>query len=131
MLRDGAEFNRSRGRFELDRNSLRFKIPGIDLKQDSLRPMPIYEYAPTGDAHCDHCKDGFDVMQKMNDPKLTQCPQCDASVERRISAPNLGTAGPAMTESNIEKHGFTQYRKLEKGVYEKTAGKGPDFISDD
>jgi len=33
--------------------------------------------------------------------------------------------------NHIEKHGFTQYRKVGKGVYEKTAGKGPDYISGD
>lgn len=93
--------------------------------------MPIYEYEPAGGKHCDHCKDGFELLRKLNDPVLTQCPHCQASVTRRISAPNLGSAGPSLSESNIEKHGFTQYRKLEKGVYEKTAGKGPDLISDD
>ena len=31
----------------------------------------------------------------------------------------------------LEKHGFTQYRKSGKGVYEKSAGKGPAIISDD
>jgi putative FmdB family regulatory protein len=93
--------------------------------------MPIYEYQPSGTEHCDFCKNGFDRLQKLADPVLTTCPECGAEVERKISAPNLGNAGPALTETNIEKHGFTQYRKLEKGVYEKTAGKGPDFISDD
>ena len=93
--------------------------------------MPIYEYQPSGTEHCEFCKNGFDRLQKLSDPVLTTCPECGAAVERKISAPNLGNAGPALSESNIEKHGFTQYRKLEKGVYEKTAGKGPDFISDD
>lgn len=93
--------------------------------------MPIYEYEPTGDKHCEYCSGGFELLRKISDPPVTNCPHCDAGVVRKISAPNLGTAGPSMSESNIEKHGFTQYRKLEKGVYEKTAGKGPDLISDD
>lgn len=93
--------------------------------------MPIYEYKPSGASHCDFCREGFDRLQKLSDPTLTTCPKCGAEVERKISAPNLATAGPSLSESNIEKHGFTQYRKLEKGVYEKTTGKGPDFISDD
>ena len=93
--------------------------------------MPIYEYQAAGSEHCDYCRDGFECLQKLNDPRLETCPECNAPVERKISAPNLGSGGPALTESNIEKHGFTQYRKLEKGVYEKTAGKGPDLISDD
>ena len=67
----------------------------------------------------------------MSDPPVTRCPECNAPVVRKISAPNLGIAAPSLDESNIEKHGFTQYRKLEKGVYEKTAGQGPDINSDD
>ena len=71
------------------------------------------------------------MLRKLQDPDLETCPECGAPVERKISAPNLGSAGPSLDESNIEKHGFTQYRKVEKGVYEKTAGKGPDVIKDD
>ena len=93
--------------------------------------MPIYEYRPTGEERCDFCRDGFDVLQKLQATPLEACPECGTPVERIISAPKLATAGPSMSESNIEKHGFTQYRKVEKGVYEKTVGKGPDFISDD
>jgi putative FmdB family regulatory protein len=93
--------------------------------------MPIYEYKPAGEAHCDHCRDGFDVLQKLSESTLEACPECSAPIERVISAPMLSTGTPSMSESNIEKHGFTQYRKVEKGVYEKTTGKGPDFISDD
>lgn len=70
-------------------------------------------------------------MRKINDPRLERCPECEAPIVRKISPPNLATSTPSLSEANIEKHGFTQYRKVEKGVYEKTAGKGPDFISDD
>jgi putative FmdB family regulatory protein len=93
--------------------------------------MPIYEYQAEGKAQCTFCRDGFDSLRKLSDPPLEACPECDAPVVRKISAPNLGNAGPSLDESNIEKHGFTQYRKVEKGVYEKTVGKGPDFISKD
>lgn len=101
------------------------------LHAEQKVPMPIYEYQSSGEAHCDFCRDGFDVLRKLSDPPLEECPECNAAVERKISAPNLGSSGPSLDESNIEKHGFTQYRKVEKGVYEKTVGKGPDFISKD
>lgn len=93
--------------------------------------MPIYEYQAEGDSHCALCRDGFDTLRKLNDPPLETCPECDAPVVRKISAPNIASAGASLDESNIEKHGFTQYRKVEKGVYEKTIGKGPDLISKD
>ena len=93
--------------------------------------MPIYEYQPATGQHCDFCLDGFEILKKTSDPQLSQCPECGAPVERKISAPNVGKPGPSLDPANIEKHGFTQYKKSSKGVYEKTAGKGPDVITDD
>lgn len=98
---------------------------------DPNATMPIYEYEPASDRNCSFCATGFELLRKLDDNAVECCPECGAPVARRISAPNLGSAGPSLSESNIEKHGFTQYRKVEKGVYEKTTGKGPDFISDD
>jgi len=92
--------------------------------------MPIYEYQATGQPCCDHCRNGFDVMQKLSDKPLEFCPECYNPVRRKISRPNLASPAPSLSEANLEKHGFTQFRKVEKGVYEKTAGKGPDFITD-
>jgi putative FmdB family regulatory protein len=93
--------------------------------------MPIYEYIPLGVENCPFCNGGFEQLQKIHDPVLVGCPQCHAPVRRVISAANLGKAGPSLEPANLEKHGFTQYRKSSKGVYQKTAGKGPDTISDD
>jgi len=41
--------------------------------------MPTYEY---------RCKKGheFEAFQRMSDPPLTECPECGAPAERRISA---------------------------------------------
>ncbi|UXI67276.1 FmdB family zinc ribbon protein [Tahibacter amnicola] len=93
--------------------------------------MPIYEYIAVAES-CSHCCDGFDQLQKLSDPQLSQCPRCGKAVQRKISAPSVAIGGTHLTrESHIEKHGFTQYRKAGGGVYEKTAGKGPDYISGD
>lgn len=92
--------------------------------------MPIYEYQACGEKCCDHCRMAFDVMQKLSDEPLEFCPQCLNPIRRKISRPNLTSTGPSLSNENIEKHGFTQFRKVEKGVYEKTAGKGPDYITD-
>jgi len=93
--------------------------------------MPFYEYQSTGNQSCDQCAAGFDVLQKISDPVISQCPQCGARVRRVISAPNLAKSSPSLDPKNIEKHGFTQYRKSGKGTYEKTAGKGPRTITRD
>lgn len=92
--------------------------------------MPIYTYAPSTDEHCRYCLGGFDRRQKVNDERLQRCPECGSPVQRVISAPTLARPAPSISEKNIGDKGFTQYRKLEKGVYEKTVGKGPAIIRD-
>ena len=93
--------------------------------------MPIYQYRAVAKA-CDHCRETFEVRQRITEDAIANCPVCGEAVERIISAPFVrGGDAHRMQESHIEKHGFTQYRKAAKGVYEKTAGRGPDLISDD
>jgi putative FmdB family regulatory protein len=93
--------------------------------------MPIYEYAAVGKG-CAHCEAHFDLLQKLNEATLVHCPQCGAAITRIVSAPSIAMGNAhLLKESNVEKKGFTQYRRAGKGVYEKTAGKGPKFISGD
>ena len=93
--------------------------------------MPIYEYQALTDQTCAHCRNGFELLQKLADAPLQDCPSCNSPVRRVVSAPNLTKPGPSLAPSNLEQHGFTQYRKSGKGVYQKTAGTGPDVITDD
>jgi putative FmdB family regulatory protein len=94
--------------------------------------MPIYEYIASAGPGCPSCRDGFDLLQKLADAPLDACPHCGTPVHRVLSAPQV-VAGQAhvLREGHIAKHGFTQYRRVGKGKYEKTAGKGPDTISGD
>lgn len=94
--------------------------------------MPFYEYVATRDTDCESCRAPFTLLRRLSDPPLEECPACGAPVRKIISPPNV-VAGQAhkLKESSIEKAGFTQYRKAGKGVYEKTAGKGPGVISAD
>jgi putative FmdB family regulatory protein len=93
--------------------------------------MPIYEYAATGKG-CPRCEAHFDVLQKLADATLTQCPQCGAAIARVIGMASVAVGNAhVLKESNVAKGGFTQYRRAGKGVYAKTAGKGPKFISGD
>lgn len=95
-----------------------------------FQEMPIYEYQASGEHKCEYCEHVFELMQKLSEPVLALCPRCHNPVQRIISPPNLASPAPSLKERDIEKHGFTQFRKVEKGVYEKTAGKGPDIITD-
>lgn len=91
--------------------------------------MPIYQYALDEGQTCDQCPGRFDELQKIADPKLTQCPRCQKPVHREVCAPAImGNGSRPPQASEIERAGFTQYKKAGKDVYEKTAGKGPDTI---
>ena len=93
--------------------------------------MPIYEYTARDTvAGCPHCAAGFEVLARISDPELTHCPQCGAAIKRVISVASvIGGNAHVLKESHFSKHGFTQYKKAGGGVYEKTAGDGPKFIS--
>ena len=93
--------------------------------------MPIYRYKAI-DSGCPHCQEGFDLLQKLSEAELSVCPQCRAAIRKQICAPALAMGGShLLSEKKIGEKGFTQYKKIGKGVYEKTAGKGPDIISSD
>ncbi|MEP7042248.1 MAG: zinc ribbon domain-containing protein [Dokdonella sp.] len=94
--------------------------------------MPIYEYVASVASACATCGAGFELLQKLTDAPLTVCPVCGGAVHRVLSAPQVVAGqGHVLQEGHIAKHGFTQYRRVGKGKYEKTAGKGPDTISGD
>ena len=48
--------------------------------------MPIYEY------HCKKCGD-FEVMQKMSDAPLSECPTCNRKVQKLISSTSFQLKG--------------------------------------
>lgn len=93
--------------------------------------MPIFEYRATS-AGCPRCKAGFDHLEKLGADPLTACPDCGAPIARVLSAPNLAIGqAHVLKDGHAAKHGFTQYRKVGKGKYEKAFGQGPDSISAD
>ena len=90
--------------------------------------MPIFEYAPDLES-CEQCQGKFEVVQRMADPPLTQCPTCGKPCHRVLSAFLVGGKGKnLLNPKNLTAHGFTQYKKKGSGYYEKTAGPGPKSI---
>jgi predicted nucleic acid-binding Zn ribbon protein len=97
--------------------------------------MPTYVYAVVN-------KDGslgehFEVVQKMSDAPLTAHPETGAPVRRVPQAPMVnGQHSDAsdkrkVSDSNLDRLGFTKYQKVGDGTYEKTAGAGPKVIKRD
>jgi hypothetical protein len=79
----------------------------------------------------------FEVLQSMSEAPLTHHPENGKPVVKLLQAPNAprrwadANARGALSKSNLERHGFTQYQRSGKGTYEKTAGQGPNVISGD
>jgi len=90
--------------------------------------MPLYEYEPDS-GHCDHCRGRFEVLQKVDDPPLSECPECGRPCHRVFSsfAP-IKSERATLSPKNLERKGFTQYKRAGDGYYEKTCGSGPDVI---
>lgn len=88
--------------------------------------MPLYDYAPAS-GQCDKCHGRFEVMQRIADAKLTHCPTCKQPCERVISS--VAVHGKYSTsDSRVKELGMTKYKKAGDGVYEKTAGSGPQVL---
>ena len=59
--------------------------------------MPIYEY------HCLECGHTKDVLQKVSDPLLTECPACEkSSFSKKVSAPKFKLKGTGWYETDFK-----------------------------
>jgi len=92
--------------------------------------MPLYEYAPVTTPGCALCCYGFERTQPLDEAPLTQCPACGQDVRRVLGAPAvISGQRHVLDERNIARHGFSQYRRVGKGHYEKITGQGPDSFA--
>jgi len=99
--------------------------------------MPIYVYEildasgkPTGKT--------FEHVQSMKEDALTKHPETGVPVRRAIVAPAIAgkwsdiKGKSALSNSNLERMGFTKYERKGNGYMERVAGKmGPKSISAD
>jgi putative FmdB family regulatory protein len=59
--------------------------------------MPIYGYS------CKSCDHSFDVLQKMSEPRLLDCPECgEASLKKQLSAPKFRLKGEGWYETDFK-----------------------------
>ena len=85
--------------------------------------MPLYDYTALGKG-CPKCRNGFEVMQKLSEPKLKKCPACKKPVERVISAVPVHGKYSTKSDSKLKDLGMTKYVKTSDGSYERTVGQG-------
>jgi len=63
--------------------------------------MPTYEYKAVDlEKSCDHCRSGFEIIQRMTEPALTRCPQCKNPICGVLFAPTVVIKGSPVTETD-------------------------------
>ena len=91
--------------------------------------MPLYLYEHDSEPGPD-CESRFELLQRIAEESLTKCPTCAGSCHRVITPfSTIKSTRDTLSTSNLERNGFTQYKKAGNGCYEKTCGKGPRVIS--
>jgi putative FmdB family regulatory protein len=90
--------------------------------------MPIYEYEPTGH-ECMMCEGRVAAIQGINDPPLEFCPDCGLGVRRVVSSASFKVNSAALNKAGEK--GFTTWKKVESGRWEKVSGPGVDVIAGD
>ena len=97
--------------------------------------MPVYTYQVFNDDGSEG--ETFEIIQKVSDPTLTDHPETGKPMRRIIGAPSIAgrhsesASKQRLSDSNLEKQGFTKYQKVGSGQYEKRTGIGPRNISAD
>lgn len=82
--------------------------------------MPIYEYEPV-DRECAICQGRVEAIQNVGDPPYEFCPWCGLSVRRVVSRASIKVS-KRVDPDTAAKKGFSTFRKVEKGKWEKVAG---------
>ncbi|MDB5385413.1 MAG: hypothetical protein JWM11_1059 [Planctomycetaceae bacterium] len=93
--------------------------------------MPMYVYEVLDDQG--NVCDVFEIIQKITEPPLTRHPETGQPLRMSITAPFVAkkTHGDLpkgdISDRNLEKLGFTKYKKRREGGYDKVVGDGPDL----
>ncbi len=66
--------------------------------------MPIYEYEPVNsEVSCNECRHGFEFLQQLSDPPLTECPHCGGRVRKIISWCRAAIVEPSEEHARISR----------------------------
>lgn len=81
--------------------------------------MPLYVYQAEDEAKsCAKCKDSFEIVQPLADPRLTHCPDCGSPIYKVIGAPGLAHSKTDL-HYRAKRAGFHTLKRVSKGEYEK------------
>jgi putative FmdB family regulatory protein len=80
--------------------------------------MPIYEYELC-EGDCVVCGGKFALRRPLSAKPLTHCPACKKPVRKVLSTFNSPVKLKPLSVTDAKKAGFTVYKKLGKGEYER------------
>ncbi len=81
--------------------------------------MPTYRYEARDEGvACPHCREGFELVQSLNDAPLVFCPDCGAAVRKAVVGIQVGRSLSGL-DDRAKAAGFTKLKRLGKGEYEK------------
>lgn len=81
--------------------------------------MPLYVYRSSHQkCDCDCCKDGVEVLQRLDEPLLEKCPKCGRRVEKCMSSFFLGVSETSL-DDKAKARGMHKLKRLGEGEYEK------------
>ncbi len=81
--------------------------------------MPLYDYQAKHPEHgCAYCKHPFEMMRRLDEPPLKQCPKCGADLVKLISAPALARSKSKL-DDRAKAAGFHKLKRVDKGAFEK------------
>lgn len=83
--------------------------------------MPIYEY------ECQTCHHRVELIQKVTDAPLAECPKCQGAVKKLIAAPALQFKGSGwyITDYSAKGKGKTDDTSADKKVADSKPSTGP------
>ncbi|MSQ90387.1 MAG: zinc ribbon domain-containing protein [Phycisphaerales bacterium] len=93
--------------------------------------MPTYLYCVVNPDGSDG--EHFEVFQPMAEDALATHPESGKPVRRVpvVAQVQLGSDGKRLSNSNLDRLGFTKYERAGDGIWEKKAGAGPPTIKRD
>ncbi len=83
--------------------------------------MPTYRYKATDETDCTNCRPGFEIVQKISDDALVECPTCGVKIRRvigKIQFTNRHWNTKKLTsDGNLKRLGFKKLVKQSDGKY--------------
>jgi len=80
--------------------------------------VPLYEYELC-EGDCKVCGGKFTLRRPVSAPPLTKCPACHRPVRKVLSTFNSPIKLKPLSISDAKKAGFTIYKRVSKGEYER------------